>query len=57
MSVDAVDTGQWSTPSSTLDEGLAAKLVQSADDILSSISSTMTMVATLTLFVKHLKPI
>jgi AbiV family abortive infection protein len=57
MSVDAFNAGQWSTPSSTLDEGLAAKFVHSAEDILSSISLTMTTAPTLTLFVKHLKPI
>ncbi len=57
MSVDAFNAGQWSTPPSTLNEGLAAKLVQSAEDILSSISLTMTTAPTLTLFVKHLKPI
>ncbi|NOU12232.1 MAG: AbiV family abortive infection protein [Nitrospira sp.] len=57
MSVDAFDTGRWSTPSTAIGEGVAAKLVRSAESILSSIPPTMTTASALTLFVKHLKPI
>jgi len=56
LSVDAYDTGWWSKPSTAIGEGVAAKLVRSAESILSSIPPTMTTAPALTLFVKHLKP-
>lgn len=57
LSVDAYDTGRWSSPSSAIGERLASKLVKSAETILGGIPSTMTSVPELTLWVKHLKPI
>ena len=57
LSVDAYDTGHWSSPSSVMTEPLASKLVESAETIVSSIPSSMTSTPELTLWVQHLKPI
>lgn len=57
LSVDAYDTGRWSSPSRAITEPLASKLVRSAKTIVASIPSSMSSTPELTLWVKHLKPI